>query len=651
MDGAESFDDIIDVSEETANKIAAAKEANANVATTSNVVQVDFGALADLLDNSDVVEVSYNNNGQLWVKSLKSGLYREDNGEINNAFIENLASQCCDFVGKSFNMANPFLDVTINDISMSFVHGSVAKNGIAAIFSKTSLDSVKIEEEIENDKYLKSEIREFLLNCLKAHCNIIVCGDLDSGKEELVKYLASKIPNSEKIVTVESESQLKLDSLYKGRDIVSLKTNNIAEYSDILSLAMKQRPRWLIFSEVLNHDSVVAIKNATLSGHHVLSTMYADKAESVPYCLYGMLNTNMNADQFLNTIYRSIQLSIMVKGKFNSNEGKYEHEVVSVCEFYVDKNNQAHSKNIYVKNINGKEEFSEPSEYLKEYLVNHGVRFDSLYNGEETKEETKEESKEAADDSHSKKSSIKTADFSKVDGPKDEQQEEKTEEEKVEESNNVEPENNEPAKPVIPINPLSNIVGSESDSASQNTGPISMIEQNPIPPQGVPGANVMQPPIIGQTSGTPPVLMQGANLMQPSNPIQPQQQAPGSNLMQPPVIGQGVGSPIIQQNDSQAATNAAVASAILPGFTGSTSNQAPPLMGNSQMQQQSLLMQNNTVQQVLPQAAPDSPEAQLLGIASLQTQKQEKPQLMTKPNQAPKKPFAKQKFYSGVVGK
>ena len=39
--------------------------------------QIDFGLLMPLLENDDITDISYSNNGQLWVKTLSRGVYAE----------------------------------------------------------------------------------------------------------------------------------------------------------------------------------------------------------------------------------------------------------------------------------------------------------------------------------------------------------------------------------------------------------------------------------------------------------------------------------------------------------------------------------------------------------------------------------------------
>ena len=72
--------------------------------------QIDFGPLKQYLENDDITDISYSNNGQVWLKTLSQGVYRVENTGINNQLMEKIAFQCANSMGKSFNMDNPFLD-------------------------------------------------------------------------------------------------------------------------------------------------------------------------------------------------------------------------------------------------------------------------------------------------------------------------------------------------------------------------------------------------------------------------------------------------------------------------------------------------------------------------------------------------------------
>ena len=335
--------------------------------------QVDFGPLKPLLENDDVTDISYSNNGQVWLKTLSKGVYRIENTGIDNALMEKIAFQCSNTMGKSFNMANPFLDAESAELRMNFVHDSIAKNGIAVLIRKTPAKIRLQKEKIIQEDYIRLDIHDFLLKCVEGHCNILVSGETGSGKTEFIKYLAAHTKENEKIITIEDTLELHLDKIFPKRDIVAMKTNNIASYSDVLVTCMRQNPRWILLSEVRSAEAVMAVRNSISSGHNILSTIHADKAESIPSRLYSLLESNVDLEQFLRSIHRYVQLGVHIKGYYSTKYNAFHREVAEVVEFYVTDDNKAEYKILYKKTPDGKETTANPSKYLISYLESQGV--------------------------------------------------------------------------------------------------------------------------------------------------------------------------------------------------------------------------------------------------------------------------------------
>ncbi len=338
--------------------------------------QIDFGALKEYLENDDITDISYSNNGQLWIKTLSKGLFRVENPNVNNAFMEKLAFQCSNVMGKSFNMAHPFLDAEGAELRLNFVHDSIAKNGIAVVIRKTPAKIRLEKDKLLNEKYIDLDIHDFLEQCVLGHCNIIVCGETGSGKTEFVKYLASKTRLDEKLITIEDTLELHLDRIFPHRDIVAMKTNNIASYSDVLVTCMRQNPKWILLSEVRSAEAVMAVRNSISSGHYILSTIHADKASSIPNRMYSLLETNQDIDQFLKSIYRYIQIGVYIRGFQDKATKHFVREIAEVTEFYVTEDNEAKYNTIYRKSTSGKVSRKKPSKYLVAYLDAQGVTLD-----------------------------------------------------------------------------------------------------------------------------------------------------------------------------------------------------------------------------------------------------------------------------------
>lgn len=339
--------------------------------------QLDFGAFREYIENDDITDISYTNNGQIWIRSLTQGSLRVENSNINNAVVEKLAFQCSNVMGTTFNNASPFLDAESPELRMNFVHESIATNGIALVIRKTPAKIRLKEETLLQEDYVTKDIHDFLIKCVYGHCNIMVCGETGSGKTEFVKYLASHTRENEKIITIEDTLELHLDKIYPNRDIVAMKTNNIASYSDVLVTCMRQNPKWILLSEVRSAEAVSAVRNSISSGHNILSTIHSDKASAIPHRMYSLMESELDVEQFLNTIYRYVQLGVHIKAYYSQKYGKFHREIDEITEFYIDDDNQPVYNILYQKMMDGTIKKKNPSKHLIQYLLNQNIDLES----------------------------------------------------------------------------------------------------------------------------------------------------------------------------------------------------------------------------------------------------------------------------------
>ena len=339
--------------------------------------KLDFGPFRELLDNDDITDISYDNNGQIWIRSLTQGSMRVEIEGATPEFVEKLAFQCSNVMGTTFNNAKPFLDAESAELRMNFVHQSIATNGIALVIRKTPAKIRLSKEKLIKEDYFTPAIHDLLIKCVEGHCNIMVAGETGSGKTEFVKYLASHTIQNEKIITIEDTLELHLDKIYPQRDIVAMKTNNVASYTDVLVTCMRQNPKWILLSEVRSAEAVSAVRNSISSGHNILSTIHADKASAIPYRMYSLMETDLDVHQFLTTIYRYIQIGVHIKAFYSKEYGQFHREVDEVCEFFVDDKNEPQSRIIYQKQM-GKIMMCKPSYNLIEYLENQNISIQEI---------------------------------------------------------------------------------------------------------------------------------------------------------------------------------------------------------------------------------------------------------------------------------
>ena len=341
--------------------------------------KLDFGFFEPLIKDDDITDISYCNHGQIWVRSLTQGSKRVEIEGLNDSFVEKLAFQCSNVMGTTFNNAKPFLDAESTELRLNFVHESIATNGIAVVIRKTPAKIRLNKEKLISEDYFTANIHDILMKCVEGHCNIMVSGETGSGKTEFVKYLASHTKENEKIITIEDTLELHLDKIFPHRDIVAMKTDNVASYSEVLVTCMRQNPKWILLSEVRSAEAVTAVRNSISSGHNILSTIHADKASAIPYRMYSLLESDIDVEQFLNTIYRYIQLGVHIKAYYSKEYGKFHREVDEVVEFYVDDDNKPQSHILYQKTFGKAPVQNMPSKHLKEYLENQNIFIDNLF--------------------------------------------------------------------------------------------------------------------------------------------------------------------------------------------------------------------------------------------------------------------------------
>ena len=179
--------------------------------------------------------------------------------------------------------------------------------------------------------------------------------------------------------------ELHLDKIYPHRDIVAMKTNNIASYSDVLVTCMRQNPKWILLSEVRSAEAVSAVRNSISSGHNILSTIHSDKANAIPHRMYSLMETDLDVDQFLNTIYRYVQLGVHIKAYYSPKYKKFHREIDEITEFYIDEDNKPIYNIIYQKTMSGKIVKKNPSQHLLDYLAAQNIDIgDTTFDSEDS---------------------------------------------------------------------------------------------------------------------------------------------------------------------------------------------------------------------------------------------------------------------------
>jgi len=180
---------------------------------------------------------------------------------------------------------------------------------------------------------LTQEMADFLMACVQARLNIVICGGVGSGRTTLLNALSSCIPAEERIVTVEDCTELRLEQ----RHVVALESRLIrpdmtrrVEMRDLVLQALRMRPGRLIVGEC-HGSEVVELLQAMYTGcASVLTTVYANHVRDCltrleVMCLVGGANlpiTTIRA-QMVGTVDVVVYISRLRDGS---------HKIMNIAE-------------------------------------------------------------------------------------------------------------------------------------------------------------------------------------------------------------------------------------------------------------------------------------------------------------------------------
>ena len=261
----------------------------------------DYGVLYPYIVSEDVTDINWNGR-QLWIDDLKKGRYQA--GEVlAKEFVERFASLISSVVSIPFNKMNPVLEAETEELRISIVHECVTSSGVTISLRKIPAVRRMKKEEMIQEGYCGKAVAEFLEGCIRAHCNIAICGMPGAGKTELLKYLTRFIPDSERVITIEDTLEIHYGKINPQKDCVEMKVAENFTYTAAIKACLRQLPRWIILSGARSEDR---IKN--------------------------MAGGDMGRERILNDVYRFINIGVLVKSIIEK-EGKITRRIEQICAF------------------------------------------------------------------------------------------------------------------------------------------------------------------------------------------------------------------------------------------------------------------------------------------------------------------------------
>src|SRR3990170_1791742 len=156
-------------------------------------------------------------------------------------------------LGRRVDEASPMVDARLPDGSrVNVIIPPVSPKSPTITIRKFRQDKMTMDELVAGDT-VAAEVAQFLKACVKLRLNILISGGTGTGKTTFLNALSAYIPESERIVTIEDPTELRLQQPH----VVSLEARppNIdgkgeIQQRDLLRNTLRMRPDRIIIGEV-----------------------------------------------------------------------------------------------------------------------------------------------------------------------------------------------------------------------------------------------------------------------------------------------------------------------------------------------------------------------------------------------------------------
>ena len=314
-----------------------------------------FCEVEHLIQDDNVTDIEWDGYN-LWVTDLTKGCYL-DNRKLSESYVDNLSIRLANIMKVPFNRVHPILEANTEDLRISIWHESRCERKSMAI-RKIPTKLRFSHEDMIKAGYATEEMADFLENCVTAHCNIVIGGQPHAGKTELLKYLSTFIPANEKVGVYEDNQEIHYRQINQGKKCAEFFVDDKFSYSQIIKAGLRHNIDWTLLSESRGPE-VLDLLNSLSTGSSCMTTIHLDDVRGLPDRMYNMLGECDVTERFINSIYKYIDLGILVEC-----DAKEKRRITQVALF-----DRLHGENVctVLYDRDGRTEKEVPTEYMEKF--------------------------------------------------------------------------------------------------------------------------------------------------------------------------------------------------------------------------------------------------------------------------------------------
>ena len=267
-----------------------------------------FSEIKDEISDDTVTDIEWDGYN-LWITQLGRGCYISMK-ELSDRYMDNLSIRLANIMGASFNRMHPILEANTESLRISIWHESRCGRKSMAIRKIPRKLRFGHGDLVKSD-YAPESIITLLENCVTAHLSTVIGGQPHAGKTELLKYLATFIPAEEKVGVYEDNQEIHYRQINPHSKCVEFFVDSKITYQDIIRAGLRHNIDWVLLSESRGPE-VMELLNSLSTGAYCMTTMHLDDIRDMPDRMYSMLGNGESSDRFINSIYKYIDLVLLV---------------------------------------------------------------------------------------------------------------------------------------------------------------------------------------------------------------------------------------------------------------------------------------------------------------------------------------------------
>ena len=252
---------------------------------------VGVGPIEPLLQDDSVTDILVNGPKHVYVER-RGKLELTNITFIDEEHLFNIAQRIAARVGRRIDEANPMVDARLADGSrVNVITKPLALDGTSVSIRKFSRRKLTLEELAEGGA-MSPEMVTLLARAVTARLNIVVSGGTGAGKTTLLNAMSFKIPDNERVVTIEDAAELQLHL----HDIVRLETRPESiegggqiTQRDLVKNALRMRPDRIILGEVRGGESFDMLQAMNTGHDGSLCTVHANTSRDALIRLENMV--------------------------------------------------------------------------------------------------------------------------------------------------------------------------------------------------------------------------------------------------------------------------------------------------------------------------------------------------------------------------